>query len=66
MRNFEPTISAQVGIFIKELLASSSVPVNMTERSKRIGYNIVGCLSFGCDLRLQTDEANRFLITLLQ
>jgi cytochrome P450 len=61
-RSFEPTLNTQVTIFVKELLAASSGPINMTERTKRLGYDIVGHLSFGYDLRLQTDEANRFLI----
>jgi cytochrome P450 len=61
-RAFEPTLSAQVDIFINELIASTTEPINITERSKRLGYDIVGRLSFGYDLSLQTSETNRFLI----
>jgi hypothetical protein len=55
-------MSHQVDIFLRQLLASSSLPINTTERTKRLGYDIVGHLSFGYDLRLQTEETNRFLV----
>lgn len=62
IRSLKPTLSQQVDIFAKQLLASSFSPINTSERVKRLGYDIVGHLSFGYDLRLQTDETNRFLV----
>ncbi|KAI1863589.1 hypothetical protein JX265_008806 [Neoarthrinium moseri] len=65
IRGFEPTLSAQVDIFVTGLLTSSG-PINVTERSKRLGYDIVGHLSFGYGLRLQTHETNQFLINAIR
>jgi hypothetical protein len=64
LRAFEPTMATQIEIFIQQLLASSqeSVPVNMTERCKRLGMDIVGLLAFGYTLNLQIDTANRFIL----
>lgn len=62
MRTLESTLSSPVDIFLRQLLASPSDPVNITDRTKRLGVDIVGHLSFSYDLRLQTDEANRFLV----
>ncbi|KAI0910442.1 hypothetical protein F4823DRAFT_561941 [Ustulina deusta] len=62
MRTLEPTLSSPVDIFLKQLLASPSDPVSITDRTKRLGVDIVGRLSFSYDLHLQTDEANRFLV----
>lgn len=49
MRAFEPTMLEQVDIFIEQLLASAHdcSPVNMTERCKWLGMDIVGLLAFG-------------------
>ncbi|KAI1208484.1 cytochrome P450 [Annulohypoxylon truncatum] len=66
MRTFEPTLSNQVDVFVKQLLSPPDAPINMTERSKRLGLDIVGHLSFGYDLRLQTEETNRFLVNAIQ
>lgn len=67
MRIFEPTMSQQIDIFLQILLHGSekSEPQNMTDRSQRLGFDIVGHLAFGCDLKLQTEEANRVMIRLL-
>ncbi|KAI1120938.1 cytochrome P450 [Nemania abortiva] len=62
MHAFEPTLRSQVDIFLKQLLACQSDVVNITDRAKWLGLDIVGHLSFGYDLRLQTDETNRFLV----
>ncbi|KAI2613242.1 cytochrome P450 [Hypoxylon sp. NC1633] len=66
MRTFEPILANQVYIFLRQLESSKPTPINMTERSKRLGLDIVGHLSFGYDLRLQTEETNRFLINAIQ
>lgn len=64
MRGFEPTMIEQVDIFIRQLLASShdSSPVNMTDRCKRLGMDIVGLLAFGFPLNMQTDPTYRFVL----
>lgn len=62
-RAFEPTMIEQVDIFIKQLMASSqgSSPVDMTERCKWLGMDIVGLLAFGFALNMQTDPTYRFV-----
>ncbi|KAI0415028.1 cytochrome P450 [Xylaria grammica] len=64
IRAFEPTMTEQIEIFIQQLLLSSrdSEPVNMTERCKWLGMDVVGHLAFGYALNLQTDPTNRFMI----
>ncbi|KAK7750393.1 hypothetical protein SLS62_007692 [Diatrype stigma] len=69
MRAFEPTMMEQVDIFIGQLLTScqqqgtsTSTVVNMTDRCKRLGMNIVGLLAFGFDLKMQTDPTYLFVI----
>ena len=67
MRVFEPTIIKQIDTFIQNVLRESqkSSPVNMTTYTRRLGLNIAGLLAFGYDLRLQTEEQNRFMQTVL-
>ncbi|KAI1662176.1 cytochrome P450 [Daldinia decipiens] len=62
-RVFEPTMIEQVDIFIEQLMASSqdSNPVDMTERCKWLGMDIVGLLAFGFALNMQTDPTYRFV-----
>ncbi|KAI1127878.1 cytochrome P450 [Nemania abortiva] len=64
LRAFEPTMTGQLDIFIQQLVtsASDSSPVNMTERCKRLGMDIVGLLAFGYALNLQTDTTNRHIL----
>ncbi|KAK3937135.1 cytochrome P450 [Diplogelasinospora grovesii] len=67
MRMFEPTMTEQIDIFLGELLAlsskgSSPSPVNMTDRCKRLGIDIIGLLAFGYELKTQTEETHRFII----
>lgn len=59
MRLFEPTMLEQVDIFLRELLVSSSQPVNMTDRCDYLAVDVVGHLAFGYPLNLQTEEARR-------
>lgn len=63
MRTFEPTMGAQIDIFLRLLLASSrnGSPVNMTERCQRLGVDVVGLLAFGYPLTTQTGDDFRFL-----
>jgi cytochrome P450 len=64
MRSFEPVMSDQVEVYLKQVLEASkaSQPVNMTEKARRLALDIVGLLSFGYNLDTQTREDNRFLI----
>ncbi|KAI0411106.1 cytochrome P450 [Xylaria grammica] len=64
MRAFEPTMIEQVDIFIHQILLASQVdtPVNIAERCKWLGMDIVGHLSFAFPLNLQTDPLYRFII----
>ncbi|KAJ8110738.1 hypothetical protein ONZ43_g5796 [Nemania bipapillata] len=65
MRAFEPAMAEQIEIFIQQLSISSreSAPVDMTERCKLLGMDIVGLLAFGCALNLQTDPTNLHVVT---
>ncbi|GAW26825.1 putative benzoate 4-monooxygenase cytochrome P450 protein [Rosellinia necatrix] len=64
MRDFEPIMTEQIEVFIQQLAASAraSSPVNMTERCKRLGMDIVALLAFGYDLKLQTEATNRHIL----
>lgn len=64
MRSFEPTMLEQVNVFINQLLLASqrSVPVNMTDVTKRLGVDVVGHLAFGYALNMQTDPRYRFVL----
>ncbi|KAF3061047.1 Isotrichodermin C-15 hydroxylase [Daldinia childiae] len=63
MRAFEPTMSATMDIFLRQLLESSQQgsPVNMTERCERLAVDIVGLLAFGYPLNTQTEETNKLV-----
>ncbi|KAI1455226.1 cytochrome P450 [Annulohypoxylon moriforme] len=63
MRIFEPTMMSQVDLFIQHIheSAKESAPVNITQRSKYLGFNLAALLGFGYDLELQTSEDNRFM-----
>lgn len=67
MRIFEHVMSQQINVFLRLLRQGSqkSEPQNMTERCQRLGFDTVGHLAFGCDLKLQTEESNRVMIRLL-
>ncbi|EMR69095.1 hypothetical protein MGN70_009186 [Eutypa lata] len=63
MRTFEPTMSEQVDVFLRELLSSSrrAEAVNMTARCQRLGADVVGHLAFGYPLKTQTEESKRVI-----
>ncbi|KAI1380413.1 cytochrome P450 [Hypoxylon crocopeplum] len=63
MRIFEAKMMEQIDIFLGILASSTGAPVNMTEKLKRLGMDIVGLLAFGYPLNTQTDPVNRFLIS---
>ncbi|KAI1817166.1 cytochrome P450 [Poronia punctata] len=64
MRSFEPTMVEEIDIFLGQLLqaARGSMPVNMTDLTKRLGADVVGQLAFGYALNMQTDPTNRFVL----
>ncbi|KAI1302943.1 cytochrome P450 [Xylaria venustula] len=63
MRAFEPTMMAEVNIFLKQLLRSGQVtePVNMSRRCERLAVDIIGQLAFGFPLKLQTEATNQLI-----
>ncbi|KAI0593008.1 cytochrome P450 [Biscogniauxia sp. FL1348] len=63
MREFEPTMAEQVNIFLKLILESSqaSLPVNMSDRCKRLTMDIIGLLAFGYAMKTQTEHRYRTL-----
>ncbi|KAI1105376.1 cytochrome P450 [Jackrogersella minutella] len=68
MRDFEPPMIEQIDVFISQLHESSrkSSPVDMTERLKQLGADIVGLLAFGYALHMQTEPMNRFSNSFMQ
>jgi cytochrome P450 len=67
LRQFEPIMSAQIDIFLRQLLVHSQQGevINMTLVTKRLAMDIVGHLAFGCDLNTQTEVTNRFIIDVM-
>lgn len=63
MREFEPTMSGQIDIFLKQILESSrkSEAVNMSTRCKRLTMDVIGLLAFGYPMNTQTEERYRTL-----
>ncbi|KAK8097501.1 cytochrome P450 [Apiospora sp. TS-2023a] len=63
LRAFEPMMSGEVDVFLRQLLVSSKTAevVNMTPRCERLGLDIIGLLSFGYRFNTQTDESHRYL-----
>ncbi|ETS86539.1 hypothetical protein PFICI_00367 [Pestalotiopsis fici W106-1] len=64
MRIFEDTMIGQIDIFIKLIRSSCDgpEPVNLSTRLDYLTCDIVGLLSFGYHLRLQTNSDNRFMM----
>ncbi|KAI0170996.1 cytochrome P450 [Pestalotiopsis sp. NC0098] len=61
MREFEPTMLEQIDVFIDRLSKTLNEPVNMKERCSYMSFDIIGLLSFGYVLNLQSDTKNQFL-----
>lgn len=63
MRDFEPTMTKQIDIFIDQIREASrtATPVDMSDHIKRLGMDIVGLLAFGFPLNMQTEETYRFM-----
>lgn len=66
MKTFEPKMAEQIDIFINQLFASygedPKAPLNMSQRCRWLGLDVVGQLAFGYDLNLQTEETHRYLV----
>lgn len=64
MRAFEPTMAEQIETCLKQIGESVSAtrPVDMTAKSRQLGLDVVGQLAFGYDLRMQTEDENRFVM----
>ena len=64
MRQFEPVMMEHVDAFLKQLLKSSQLDqnVDMSDRCKRLGLDIIGRFGFGYRLNTQTEETNRFVL----
>ena len=70
VRFFEPTILRHIDIFIRNLTNASdrsinstwSAPINMTQRCRHLGYDVMGEFGFGQSFQLQTSQKNHFLI----
>lgn len=64
MRDFEPLMLAHIHTFVKGLAKSSEQQniVDMTDRCRYLGFDIIGQLGFGTALDLQTSTKNRFML----
>ncbi|KAK3216536.1 hypothetical protein GRF29_1g23437 [Pseudopithomyces chartarum] len=64
MRDFEPLMLAHIHTFVKGLAKSSEEQsiVDMTDRCRYLGFDIIGQLGFGTALDLQTSTKNRFML----
>ncbi|KAH8890388.1 cytochrome P450 [Thozetella sp. PMI_491] len=64
LREFEPTMLGEINTFMQQLMkeARRMQPVDLSERSKQLGMDIVGLLAFGYPLKMQTEPAHRFMI----
>jgi cytochrome P450 len=65
MREFEPIMLKHVDKFVELLVDSCQGNrriVDMTERCKYLGFDIIGELGFGTDLALQTSPKHRFIL----
>lgn len=67
IRGFETIITRQVDILVSNVLRAtqSGAALDISEESRRLGFDIAGKLAFGFDLRLQTEETNRFMLTMI-
>ncbi|KAH8197308.1 hypothetical protein TruAng_008512 [Truncatella angustata] len=63
MRLFEPTLAEQIDIFLKQLFAAHSTPVNLTERCRRLAMDVVAQLAFGFPLDLQVNDEHYCVVS---
>lgn len=62
LRDFEPTMTSEINIFLRNLLQYEHEPVNMAPACQRVAADIAGHLAFGQSLKTQNEAANRTLI----
>lgn len=65
MREFEPLMLAHIDTFVRELAKSTkdeNAIVDMSDRCRYLGFDIIGQLGFGTALDLQTSTTNRFML----
>jgi cytochrome P450 len=74
VRFFEPTILRHIDIFVQKLGNACdqsmkgiwSTPVNMTQRCRHLGYDVMGEFGFGQSFELQKNQKNISLLMLLR
>ncbi|KAF2872743.1 cytochrome P450 monooxygenase-like protein, partial [Massariosphaeria phaeospora] len=64
MRQFEPIMTQHITIFLQQLLKASRTgdPLDMSDRCKRLGMDIIGRFGFGYTLNMQTEDTNHFVV----
>lgn len=64
MREFEPLMLAHIDTFVRELAKSceNETIVDMTDRCRYLGFDIIGELGFGTALDMQISPRNRFML----
>jgi cytochrome P450 len=64
MRSFEPVMLKKIDVFLRNIRASvgSGEAVDMTDRCKRLGLDIIGQFGFGASLNLQINDKNSILL----
>lgn len=68
MREFEPQMTTHIDkymAFIRKS-AESSTPVDVSDRFKRFGMDVVGELAFGYQLHLQEDDTHHYYLDALR
>ncbi|KJZ79629.1 hypothetical protein HIM_01098 [Hirsutella minnesotensis 3608] len=61
LKNLQPRILTEIDVFLRQLYKSRGEAVNVTKACKRLAIDIIGYLSFGYELKTQTDEGNRWI-----
>lgn len=61
LRSFEPTIHGEIDIFMRQLHAAGTKPVDMSPLCGRLTTDVAGQIGFGQSLGTQTQATNRVL-----
>lgn len=59
LRIFEPTMTGEIDVFLKQLLKSKGETVNISPAFERLATDIAGQLAFGQPLHTQVEAKNR-------
>lgn len=62
LRAFEPTMTSEINIFLRNLLQYEHETVNMAPACRRVAADIAGHLAFGQSLKTQYEATNRTLV----